>query len=96
MTIANTVRYAFKAARDDGRSALVALLWAALDLRQDAVVAGYDAGLPPLLLADLSDLPGLMGRAEYACKTQWFDFLKTGAIGDLLWQMNHEAWRDWQ
>jgi hypothetical protein len=95
MSILSTARFAIGMAKAQRQSFLSGLFWAAMDLRAEAFEAAYVAGLPPLLLADVSELPGLLGRAEYACKTQWFDFIKAGAIGDLLWQMNHEASQDW-
>ena len=95
MTIVSTIRFALKLAEAQQRSVLSGLAWAVRDLRLDAIEAAYVGGVPPLLLADVSDLGSLLGRAEYACKTEWFDFLRHGAIGDLLWQMNHEAGQDW-
>lgn len=96
MSIASIARLAFTVARAQGHSPLVGLWWAILDLRASAYEAAYVAGLPPLLLADVGELPDLMGRAEYALKTPWYIFLREGAIGDLLWQINDEAARDWQ
>ena len=89
------VKSAFKGAKAKGKSPLTALLWAAEDLRSHGLETAFDAGVPPLLLAPVTDLPGLLGRAEYACKSQWHEFILHGAIGDLLWQMNYEAERDW-
>lgn len=90
-----TIKSALKAARSQEQSILTGLIWAAEDLRGEAIEAGFNAGVPPLLLADLRDFPDLLGRAEYACKTPWPDFFKAGAVGDLIWQMNWEATQDW-
>jgi hypothetical protein len=95
MTIATTVQWAFKHARDEDRSFLTALFWAVEDLRQDALYASHKAGVPALLLADLGELPGLMGQAEYVYKTQWFEFLREGAIGVLIREMNLLAESEW-
>jgi len=43
------------------------------ELRWDAVNALLDAGLPALSLVPVERLPRLIGGAEYACKTQWFE-----------------------
>lgn len=43
------------------------------ELRWGAVNALLDAGLPALSLVPVDRLPRLIGGAEYACKTQWFE-----------------------
>lgn len=43
------------------------------ELRWGAVNALLDAGLPALSLVPVERLPRLIGGAEYACKTQWFE-----------------------
>lgn len=90
-----TIKSALKAARCQEQGPLTAALWVAEALREDAIEAAYNAKMPPLLLANVSELPSLIGRAEYALKTPWYVFLREGAILDLLWQVNHEAARDW-
>lgn len=96
MTIASTVRFALKMAEAQGRPAAAGLIDALKDLRLEAIEAGFCAGIPPLLLADLQDLPGLIGRAEYCLKTPWQELVAEGALWALIDQANHEAWRDWQ
>ena len=52
-------------------TASLAQAWeAAVDARDDARFALFDAGVPAFLLTDLADLAGLLGRTEYALKTR--------------------------
>ena len=43
------------------------------ELRWEAVAALLDAGVPALACVPVDRLPRLIGGAEYACKTQWFE-----------------------
>lgn len=95
MTIASTVRFALAMAKAQGRPALAGWADALSDLRLEAIEAAFCAGLPPLLLADLADLPGLIGRAEYCLKTPWQELVAEGALWALISEANHEARKDW-
>ena len=95
MPIASTVRFALAMAKAQGRPAIAGLIDALKDLRLEAIEAGFCAGVPPLLLADLQDLPGLIGRAEYCLKTPWQELLAEGSLGALIRESNVQARQDW-
>lgn len=53
-------------------SSSLAIAWEALvDARNEVRFFLFDAGLPAILLTELSDLADLMGRTEYGLKTQF-------------------------
>lgn len=82
---------AFKAAAHFEESNLTAIIWAFQDLRGETIGLAYEAGFPALLLVEVKDLPRLIGRAEYATKTQWPEYVRQGAIGALIRNVNQEA-----
>lgn len=89
--VSNALKSSFRAAAHFDESALTALLWAAQDLRGETIGLAFEAGFPALLLVEVKDLPRLIGRAEYATKTQWFEYVRDGAIGALIRETNREA-----
>lgn len=89
--VSNSFRSAMKSAAYFDESTLTAISWFAQDLRGETIGLAYEAGFPALLLVEVEDLPRLIGRAEYATKTQWPEYIRQGAIGALIRNVNQEA-----
>jgi hypothetical protein len=92
--VSRSFKSAFKSAAYFDESALTAFSWFIQDLRGETIGLAYEAGFPALLLVEVKDLPRLIGRAEYATKTQWFEYVREGAIDALIRNVNREA-QEW-
>ena len=89
--VRSSFRSALKSAAYFDESTLTALSWFVQDLRGETIGLAFEAGFPALLLVEVKDLPRMIGRAEYATKTQWFEYVRDGAIGALIRETNREA-----